>query len=633
MCAGGSCACGEDLVLCDGACVDTDADPSNCGGCGTSCPGEMICEAGACGCPAGTSLCDGACIDTTSDLANCGGCGNMCGRRQVCSDSACACAEGLTLCGGECVDTLSDGDHCGGCGAVCTAGGGASAASCEDGSCVHRCLPDFATCEEGSAGCESDLRTSNAHCGTCGTSCEDLPNTATSQCTDGGCAISCAEGWGDCDLQPANGCEKDLSRVEACGSCAVDCTALFQTDWQFCIDGACEFSACMPGFDDCDGVVSNGCEADLTEGANCGACGNSCPIGCGGASCLQLVDVFGSNERHSCGVIDDGRVFCWGDDTHGQVGTGTTGNNRHVPVEVVLPLAASQVTGGRHSCALLIDGTVSCWGGNDAGQLGDGGYVANLVPTVVPGVAGASQIAANSDFTCALGPSGIKCWGNNVNGQLGCGLPGGPQPTAVDVVDSAGAKQVVAGGMHACAIMADDSVSCWGQNNWGQLGTGDNLGSRVPVATGVTAAAHIAAGFGHACAVRPAGTVACWGWNQFLQLGSSGGASSTPTDVAGVMGATRVAAGFGHSCALLADGTATCWGDNTSGQLGDGNYASSVTPVAVLNLSGIQALTAGAYHSCASTGDTGWCWGSNTNGEVGGDSTLVTVRIPQRILF
>src|SRR5205823_6620661 len=141
------------------------------------------------------------------------------------------------------------------------------------------------------------------------------------------------------------------------------------------------------------------------------------------------------------------------------------------------------------------------------------------------------------------------------------------------------------GGDHTCAIDKSGGVSCWGWNNFGQLGDGTQTNHAVPLATGVTGAKSIAAGNDHTCAVT-ATQVACWGYNGDGQVGTGGTSSheTTPVAVAGTAGALAVAAGGTHSCAITPGKTVVCWGANGSGQIGDGTTSERDIATPVNNL-------------------------------------------------
>ncbi len=225
--------------------------------------------------------------------------------------------------------------------------------------------------------------------------------------------------------------------------------------------------------------------------------------------------------------------------------------------------ATAITAGGAHSCALLTDSTVRCWGRGDEAQLGDRATIARPTPVAVlePHVIGSvGQVAAGDSHTCALSGHGvISCWGNNVSGQLGVGTTT-DRLTPGQLAGVTGATAIAAGNSHTCAVLADSSVACWGYNGSGQLGDGTTTDRVDPVpVTGLTGATALTAGTGHTCALLADGSVTCWGFNGFGQLGDGTNTNRTsPTPVTGITTATRLTAGGSHTCALLTDGTTSC---------------------------------------------------------------------------
>jgi hypothetical protein len=316
LCAGGTCvlgcnanrACPAGTTCCDGGCVDIQRNTSNCGGCGRACNppnGAPACILGRCGvatCAAPWGDCnadstDGCETDTRGDVRNCGACGNTCpvraGALSLCAFGRCEyrCAPGYADCDGSAsngceVQLGSDPAHCGACGNTCALAG--ATAACNSGRCtVLSCGSGRANCNNlGDDGCEADLIADGRNCGQCGNVCPLRPN-ANAACAGARCAFTCLQGWGDCDGDPANGCETSLnSDPQRCGACLNRCQVPNAS--AACTMGRCAISTCATGFGDCDGNAANGCETDLTaSSASCGACGNVCPAGfvCSLGSC------------------------------------------------------------------------------------------------------------------------------------------------------------------------------------------------------------------------------------------------------------------------------------------------------------------------------------------------------------
>jgi hypothetical protein len=190
----------------------------------------------------------------------------------------CACPSGKTLCNGACVDTRSDPGSCGTCGTVCGAPHGTP--TCVNGSCaVASCDDGFADCNGiASDGCEVDLSADPQHCSSCSHDC--MLQHALPACNAGVCGVSmCASGFGDCDNTPSNGCETNVETTAAhCGTCANACS--IPNGSPACRNGSCAVEACQGTFADCDGLASNGCETDLSSNTqHCGTCGNACTTG------------------------------------------------------------------------------------------------------------------------------------------------------------------------------------------------------------------------------------------------------------------------------------------------------------------------------------------------------------------
>jgi alpha-tubulin suppressor-like RCC1 family protein len=347
-----------------------------------------------------------------------------------------------------------------------------------------------------------------------------------------------------------------------------------------------------------------------------------------------------SGKAHTCIVTDAGRVKCWGNNEHRQLGNGGMVNS-NIPVDVIGLAEVKSVTAGwEHTCALTIAGGVKCWGYNQNGELGNGEMSDSGVPVDVSGLSsGVRAIEAGDDHTCAVTDKGeVKCWGYNRYGQLGDGsTTSRGVPVAVQGLPVRAAA-VAAGWGHTCVLTDDKSVQCWGNDEYGQLGYGQTEDYRftpVDVTGLVRNVVRISADGGQTCVLTIYGGVSCWGNNKYGQLGDgSSEIRNSPVQVTGLtQDAVDIAAGWNHTCSLVGGRGMKCWGWNYFGQLGDGTKASRAEPVLVYGLSErIDAMGVGWAHTCVVTGLGGVkCWGQNESGQLG-DGTNLDSQVPLTVV-
>jgi alpha-tubulin suppressor-like RCC1 family protein len=336
---------------------------------------------------------------------------------------------------------------------------------------------------------------------------------------------------------------------------------------------------------------------------------------------LRFARLSGGND-HTCGLTSTGLAYCWGENSFGAMGDGTT-IARHVPSMVAGGFLFKEIsTGALHTCALQTDGQALCWGNNRIGQLGDGTITDHTEAAAVSGTLSFAKIATGSEHSCAIASGGaVYCWGNNDHGQLGDGsvvahyaptlLPG---PYAF--------REIAAGKSHTCALTLSGAAYCWG--NWGVTET--HTPELVPAAG---AFVELEAGDRTTCGTTTANNVLCWGINANGQL-ADGTTSTvlTPTSGQNEDGALLgipfggLSVGGSHACFLAQpNSTAYCSGWNYYGQLGDNTTVERHLAVSVYGTFAFQSITAGGNHTCALSSGAAYCWGRNEQGQLGNDET------------
>lgn len=351
---------------------------------------------------------------------------------------------------------------------------------------------------------------------------------------------------------------------------------------------------------------------------------------------------------HSCAISDyeifeSGGKFtlyhleCWGDNSKGALGYGSTVRNYYQPMTVPDDDWASVSAGNNHSCALRLDHTLWCWGDNANGQLGHDS-VKQISPSQVDAGKSWISVHASDQFTCALKEGDtLWCWGLNDQNQFGDGTTTGS--ATPKQIGSDEWKSISPGQTHVCGIKkSDDTLWCWGGNSHGQIGTGDTQARPLPyqvMAGAITTWAEVAAGHHHTCAIsKEDATLWCWGNNETGQLGiGSTSHQSRPVKISHDRGWQQVAAGRGHTCATDKDAVFHCWGLNTRGQLGIGSNININQPRLFDPSPNWHLIDSGHDHSCGLKGETPpyslWCSGYNHYGQVGTGSTSGQAKLVQ----
>lgn len=438
-------------------------------------------------------------------------------------------------------------------------------------------------------------------------------------------SVACGEGddLEGCVCAPNTSRACFTSNPSACGFGTQRCQS---NNAEFGVWGPCEGTrttsaeVCNEIDDDCNGIVDDDCSRVV--GANRVA----------------------ASYSHTCAVLEDGTVRCWGVSARGQLGYGNTnsiGDDETPAMAGAVPvggLVREIGTGGSFSCALLETGAVRCWGQASNGQLGYGND-SQVGDDETPASVGDVQVGGRVTqlavgrlhHTCALLESGsIRCWGAGGSGQLGHGnterIGDDETPASSGDIPLGGrAIQVSAGDSHTCAILESGAVRCWGKNTDGQLGYGhtrDIGDDETPASAGDVPlggrAIQISAGTWHTCALLDTGAVRCWGSAREDVLGYPGndtiGDNETPASAGDVpLGerAVYVSAPYQTTCAVLESGGVRCWGllpiSFEASQLGG-----RAVQVAV-----------GWNHACIALDSGGIrCWGSGAGGQLGYGNTM-----------
>jgi len=263
-----------------------------------------------------------------------------------------------------------------------------------------------------------------------------------------------------------------------------------------------------------------------------------------------------------------GGVRCWGDNSHGQLGDGTTANRSLPPTSDVISGVRALHANYFRTCVVMETGGLRCWG--------DG----VLNPPTQDIIAGASEVASGSEHLCVLlETGGVRCWGKNTDGQLGNGTKNAVlEPPATDLLT--GVKAISAGGKNTCALLASGNLRCWGYGLYGPINYSyDQLSPADVDIDG--AVQEVSVGRYDSCVLTSSGAVRCWGAEYTGQRGDGESESVAYTNITGevLTGTQMVVAGYGHTCAITIAGGVRCWGDGSEGQLGDGRASYRATPV------------------------------------------------------
>ncbi|MCA9654647.1 MAG: DUF4215 domain-containing protein [Myxococcales bacterium] len=618
---GSDAVCGDGMLGGSETCDDGNTDADD--GCSATCTVEdgYACddaEPSVCGpvCGDGLIVDTEECDDANTDADD--GCSDTCMVEDgfTCDDlqpSTCepVCGDGIVAGMEECDDANTDVDD--GCSDTCTVEPGWACAE-EPSVCMTGCgdgiVAGMEECDDGGGdsgdGCSARCTVET------GWVCMGEPSMCAEDCGDG--LIVGMEECDDGDTDPGDGCS-DLCGVELGWYCTgepSDC----DTE---CGDGL------LAGTEVCDdGNLSQGdgcnplCEVDFPY-----SCDMASPSSCTVTETLAAVTLGGAS---GCILTGAGEAACFGSNAQGQTGNLTTGQVTMLPVPV-LDTVESLTAGDEHNCAVRTGGEVWCWGDNANSQMGPLSAPPNdeLSPIQVTGLPVIVAVEAGVDHNCAIDVAGtVWCWGDNDNRQLGRGgttTTDDANPGAVALPQPA--IDLGLGENHSCAVVSNNNVWCWGDDDSGQLGDGVILpdsGDPLMV-VGLPPAVEVEAGRDATCALDTMGGVWCWGNNNDGEVGDGTvNDTAVPQAVALPQPADDISLGINFSCALLTTDAVYCWGEGSDYQLGYGDIIDQLTPVEVQGLPAgdIVDLEVGARGACVMTAaNERHCWGFSETGYLG----------------
>ena len=314
-------------------------------------------------------------------------------------------------------------------------------------------------------------------------------------------------------------------------------------------------------------------------------------------------------SHHTCALLTDGNVSCWGNSADGALGVNLSSYSVNqysplTPVDLGSSRKAIQIeSGAGHTCALLDDGNVSCWGNNNNGVLGNSGTNQQNynTPQQVSSFGNnkkAVKISSGYYHVCAILDDGsVSCWGHAGYGQLGNGQTGGYQTSPVQTNPLGSGRTAInisTGDYFTCVLLDTGSPICWGEGTNGRLGRGSNSHVNQPASSSTvslpnsSSAIGINSGLGTSCATLTNGSISCWGYNPYGQVGRQNSANGNPTTPQPVMdvGHNRTVLDYDsngrYSCVVLDDYSLKCWTAWTSGGayvgVGQNNFQTSYSP-------------------------------------------------------
>ncbi len=341
----------------------------------------------------------------------------------------------------------------------------------------------------------------------------------------------------------------------------------------------------------------------------------------------------------TCALLNDGSVYCWG--RNPKLGIDDWFRISEKPEKVEGIVNAKILSANIEKCIINDEDEVQCWSGAPDYFL--------TAPKLISNIANPIDIQSSTSFSCALLAEGaVKCWGNNYYGQLGNGTleasEGSYHEVPFSVLSIIDAVQIQTGTLHACALRQNNTVSCWGANDAGQIGVTRDPTINTPKhptpvqVPNLTDVEKIALEGDYSCALLKDGTVKCWGWNdsRILGAGTTDSSCDTPIAIEGINDAIDIYAGYLHACVITTDASVKCWGGNFYSQLGvedtdsdnDPDTEFEIYPIEMPFSTNLVQLALGSNATCGLYEDHSVkCWGCNYFGHLG-DISISESRLP-----
>lgn len=357
------------------------------------------------------------------------------------------------------------------------------------------------------------------------------------------------------------------------------------------------------------------------------------------ASGQRFTSILAGGYNNACGIDFSGSMKCWGRNVYSELGipySSTTSAITQATKNGVNENIVKYTLGSSFTCYLNEAGEVKCFGMNTGGQLGRGSTntaFTNYTPIAANLSGQAIDVSAGSAGACAVLSNGtVECWGNGSNYALGNNSTGSAYSPVQTAAIPEKIKAVDVGRSGACAISQSGSVYCWGLNTSYQFGNATATTLRVPTLIPQlgTDNAEIQLGFTGGCSKKDSGQLYCWGYNSKGTVGN--GTNATQTTPLAVPGFANIKAFSTSSvsdvvCAIKSDGTAWCWGSNATNQLGTNDSATNLlSPTQIPGVQGASDISYGQESGClVGEGNKGQCFGLNGNG-ARGNGTLTNPR-------